>query len=86
MPRVKLIHVGNDEWVAPKEDYRTCKHPREWRRFDPRYSLPVAQYCCLCGKGYIHPFFGFSEKEIEEAYRKADELRKKLGLDDRPQR
>lgn len=68
MPRVKSIYVGDGEWVQPTADFATCPHPRNRLRFDPRFGLPVAMYCMACGRAYLHPFHGMTEKEIADHY------------------
>lgn len=65
--RVKLIYQGDGEWAAPIKAWGECEHPREYLRFDPRYSLPIACYCRACGEAYIHPLHGLSEEEQEAA-------------------
>lgn len=66
MPRVKAIYVGDGEWVAPTADFATCEHPRDKLRFDPRFPVPVYVYCTACGRAYLHPFHGMTEKEIAD--------------------
>lgn len=66
MPRVKLIYVGYGEWIEPTADFATCSHPRDRLRFDPRFGLPVSCYCMACGKAFLHPFHGMTEREIED--------------------
>lgn len=80
MPRVKLIYVGNGEYVEPRAKWQECDHPREWRRFYPD-AFPSRTYCCLCGWGNINPFYGYTEEEIAAAKQRAEELRRRLNLD-----
>lgn len=82
MPRVKAIYVGNGEWIKPVADYRTCEHPRNVLRFDPRFGIPSYKYCTDCGQAWIPPFWGMTEEEIADAKRRGAELAKALGIGD----
>lgn len=73
MPRVKLIYVGDGEWIRPTADFATCSHPRDRLRFDPRFGLPVSTYCMACGRAYIHPLHGLTQEEIDERRRVVQE-------------
>jgi hypothetical protein len=64
MPRVKLIYIGDDEYVTPTDDIKICTHPREKLRFDPRFVIPVYVYCIACGKPFLDPMHGLTEEEI----------------------
>lgn len=67
MPRVKLIYIGDDQWITPTADIKTCSHPRETLRFDPRFGTPIYVYCCACGQPYLHPFHGMTQDDIDSA-------------------
>lgn len=80
MPRVKLIYVGNGEWIEPVADYRKCSHPRNVLRFDSRFSVPSYKYCTNCGQAWIPPFWGLTEEEIADLKKRGEELARKLGF------
>lgn len=64
VPRVKFVYWGDGEWRPPTVPWGQCDHPRETLRFDPRFGLPIAVYCRLCGEAYLHPFHGMTAEEI----------------------
>lgn len=74
MPRPKLIYQGDGEYAPPVADWRTCPHPRNRLRFDPRYSMPIWTYCRDYGATRIHPHHGLTDEQVEEAQRRATEL------------
>jgi len=78
MPRVKLIYIGDDEWVPPTAKWGECDHPRGKLRWDPRYGVPTYLYCMACGEAYIHPHHGLTEAQITEAHERGRQLMDKL--------
>lgn len=86
MPRPKLLYTGQGEWKEVEADYRTCEHPRGYRRFYPD-ALPMRVYCLLCGAPNLHPLLGMTEEELEKNKRKAHDLWRSLhgyGPEDEP--
>lgn len=74
------VYQGDGVWARPVADFATCEHPREYLRFDPRYSAPIACYCRACGRAYIHPHHGLSPRQIKRIRRKARRMAKALGM------